>query len=94
MGIIKLEVSLPEAVQAIEEFRRHRIKAFDAIATEVKAAVSSALNQLLHSEMTVFLGKPEQSGNKRNGYQEREYARLPSASATRSASGPASEIRE
>jgi putative transposase len=74
MGIIKLEVSLPEAVQALEEFRRNRVKALEAISTEVRSAVSSAVNQLLHTEMTVFLGKPEQSGNKRNGYQEREYA--------------------
>lgn len=74
MGIIKIEVSLPEATQAIEQFRRNRLKAFDAITSEVRSAVSSAVNQLLSAEMTVFLGKSEQSGNKRNGYQEREYA--------------------
>jgi transposase-like protein len=74
MGIIKLEVNLPEAVQVIEEFLRHRVKALEAISTEVRSAVSSAVNQLLHTEMTDFLGKSEQSGNKRNGYQEREYA--------------------
>lgn len=36
MGIIKLEVSLPEAVRSIEEFKRDRMKAFEAIASEVK----------------------------------------------------------
>ena len=74
MGIIKLEVSLPEAVQAIEEFRISRIRAFEAIATEIKAAVGNAISHLLKTEMTLFLGKPEQSGNKRNGYKERDYA--------------------
>ena len=74
MGIIKLEVSLPEAVQSIEEFRRDRMKAFDAVATEVKGAVSRALGQLLQTEMTLFLGKSDQNLNKRNGYEEREYA--------------------
>lgn len=74
MGIIKLEVSLPEAVKAIEEFRKNRIRALDAIGAEIKSAVGTALNQLLKSEMTLFLGKPDQAGNKRNGYQDRDYA--------------------
>ena len=68
MGIIKIEVSLPEAAQALEEFKHNRLRAFETIATEVKSAVSSALNQLLCAEMTFFLGKPDQSGNKKNGY--------------------------
>src|SRR3989339_933921 len=74
MGIIKIEVSLPEATRAIEEFRRNRVKAFENIAIEVRGAVSGAINQLLQTEMTLFLGRPDQERNKRNGYQEREYA--------------------
>ncbi len=74
MGIIKIEVNLPEAVQAIEEFRDNRIRAFEAISTELRAAVGGAINSLLQTEMTLFLGKPDQSGNKRNGYKERDYA--------------------
>lgn len=74
MGIVKIEVSLPEATRAIEEFRRNRTKAFEALTSEVKSAVGGAINQLLHTEMTLFLGRPDQDQNKRNGYQEREYA--------------------
>ena len=74
MAIIKLQVSVPEAVKAVTEFKQNRIKALEAITTEVKAAVSSAINGLLHAEMSLFLGQPEQSDNKRNGYHEREYA--------------------
>lgn len=74
MGIIKVEVSVPEAARAIDEFRRNRIRALEAIGHEVKSAVSSTINQLLHMEMSLFLGRPDQSNNKRNGYQEREYA--------------------
>ncbi len=29
MGIIKLEVNVPEAMQALEEFKRNRLKAFE-----------------------------------------------------------------
>ena len=36
--------------------------------------MSGAINQLLQTEMTLFLGRPDQERNKRNGYQEREYA--------------------
>jgi putative transposase len=74
MGIIKVEVNLPEAVQAIEEFRKNRMRAFETITTELKEAVGTAVNTLLQTEMTLFLGKPDQSDNKRNGYKERDYA--------------------
>ena len=74
MGIIKIEVSLPEAAKAIETFKHNRLKAFETLACEVKSAVSHAMDQLLHAEMTIFLGQPDQVGNKRNGYEEREYA--------------------
>lgn len=74
MAIIKLQVSVPEAVKAITEFKQNRVKALEAITAEVKAAVSSAFNGLLHAEMSLFLGQPEQGDNKRNGYKDREYA--------------------
>ena len=45
MGIIKIEVSLPEAVRAIEEFRNNRVRAFEAIAHDVRGAVGGAINQ-------------------------------------------------
>ena len=51
MGIIKVEVNLPEAVQAIEEFRKNRAKAFESIATELKQAVGGAIEVLLQTEI-------------------------------------------
>lgn len=74
VGIIKIEVSLPEAARAIEEFRRNRVRAFEAITNEVRGAVGGMISQLLRAEMTVFLGRPDQQANKRNGYREREFA--------------------
>lgn len=74
MGIIKFEVNLAEASQAIGEFKQSRMKAFESIALEVKRAVSTGINQLLHAEMALFLGKPEETSNKRNGFKDRQYA--------------------
>lgn len=73
MGIIKVEVNLGELSQRLEEFRRNRIRAFETITQDVRAAVGHTINQLLHAEMEIFLGNPDQAGNKRNGYTEREY---------------------
>jgi len=72
MGIIKVEVNISEVATAIEEFRANRKRALEHFSGEVRQAVSEAFNRLLHTEMTLFLGKSV--GNKRNGYREREYA--------------------
>src|SRR5271156_5829627 len=74
MGIVKIEVKIPELTKALEEFKQNRLRSLEFITSEVKSAVSSTLNQLLHAEMALFLGSPDQDDNKRNGYQEREYA--------------------
>lgn len=73
MGIIKVELNLSELHQALEGFRRNRLKAFESLTREVRLAVSQMFNQLLSAEISLFLGKPDQTGNKRNGYEERSY---------------------
>ena len=73
MGIIKVEVNLSELTSQLEEFRRNRLKAFEAITHDLRSAVSNTMNQLLKAEMEIFLGKPDQTGNKKNCYTEREY---------------------
>jgi transposase-like protein len=74
MGIIKIEVKVPELVKAIEEFKNNRKKALEVISTEVREGVSEFFGSLLNTEMEIFLGQPDQAGNKRNGYETREYA--------------------
>jgi putative transposase len=74
MAIIKLQVSMPEAVKAVADFKQNRVKALQSITAEVKSAVSTIFNGLLHAEMSIFLGQPDQADNKRNGYEDREYA--------------------
>lgn len=74
MGMIKIEVKVPEIVKTLENFKANRLAALDALSSEIQSSVSDLVNRLLHTEMEVFLGQPNQSSNKRNGYEEREYA--------------------
>jgi putative transposase len=74
MAIIQVKISVEEAVKAVSRFKQNRIKMLEALTEEVKTAVGSAINSILHAEMNIFLGEPEQADNKRNGYKDREYA--------------------
>jgi len=74
MGIIKIEVKIPELKRALEEFKRNRLRSLEMVTLEIKDAVGNTFNQLLKAEMTLFLGQADQLDNKRNGYATREYA--------------------
>ena len=74
MGIIKIEVKVPELVQALEMFKENRVAALESLTTDIREGVSGFFNSLLQTEMEIFLGRPDQKLNKRNGYQVREYA--------------------
>ena len=74
MGIIKVEVNLPELREAITGLGQGRQKFFQLLNTELKTAVVHAIEQVLDSEIAVFLGKDNEKGNKRNGYRIRNYA--------------------
>ena len=74
MSIIKVEIRLREIPAAIEAFRKGRKNALDLFSDEIRRAVSSGFNQLMNTEIDLFLGNEAQSDNKRNGYQpERDY---------------------
>lgn len=74
MGIIKVEINFPELKQAITELKQGRNRFFELLSGEIKTAATHAIEQVILSELTVFLGKPSESDNKRNGYEVREYA--------------------
>src|SRR6185312_12311460 len=73
MSIIKLEVKLPEAQKAIKQFAENRLQAFESFTQDIKRVAETAINNLLNAEIDFFLGKPEEDGNKRNGYTEKDY---------------------
>ena len=49
MGIIKIEVKVPELVKAIEEFKSNRKKALETISTEVREGVRDIFNSMLNT---------------------------------------------
>lgn len=74
MGIVKVEIKVAELTKVLEHFRDNRLNTLELLGQEVKQSVSNLFNQLLNAEMTLFLGEADQQGNKRNGYEDREYA--------------------
>ncbi len=73
MSIVKFQISVPEAVKAISQFKENRIKAFEHLSEEIRLTFEGAINQLLSLEMELFLGKADQADNKKNGHKERDY---------------------
>ena len=74
MSIIKVEINFPEVVNAIQKFKDNRLKALEELSNGIKTSVSDAINELLNSEMTFYLGQQDQQDNKRNGHKDRTYA--------------------
>jgi putative transposase len=74
MGIIKVEIKIPELRRALEAFKTNRMSALEMLVTEIKDSAAGTFNQLLNAEMTLFLGSAEESENKRNGFEIRDYA--------------------
>jgi putative transposase len=74
MGIIKIEIKVPELVKAVESFKENRQKAFEEISCEVRRSVSSIFNQILQAEFELFLGQSDPSLTKKNGFTERDFS--------------------
>ena len=73
MAIIKIEISVPEAVKALKKFKKNRSQALDEVSKSIRDSVTSAINELMNAEMNLYLGQPDQSENKRNGYKIKSY---------------------
>lgn len=47
MGIIKIDVKVPELVQALEMFKENRVAALESLTTDIREGVSRFFNSLL-----------------------------------------------
>jgi putative transposase len=72
--VFAVQLSLPEARGALEAFAANRLEALEAFSRAVRLAVADGLNQLMNAEMSVFLGKNDPQGNRRNGHTLRQYS--------------------
>ncbi len=73
MSIVKFQISIPEAVKAISQFKDNRLKAFSQVSEDLRSTAEETINQLLNLEMSLFLGEADQSDNMRNGFKERDF---------------------
>jgi putative transposase len=73
MSIIKVEISVPEAVKAVQRFKENRTQALNELTNEIKVSFKKTIDTILDTEMTLFLGEADQQDNKRNGYKEKDY---------------------
>lgn len=73
LSVVRFEVNVPELRAVVEAFAKNRVQAFETLVWEARKSVSDVLSQAMNAEMTLFLGRPEESGNKRNGFEERDY---------------------
>ena len=71
MEMIEMKINFPEVRKKWNELKGHRGKFFEIITKEVKRVTGNVINDILNSEMAIFLGKPEEIKNKRNGFEER-----------------------
>jgi len=73
LSIVKFEFSVPELKKTVELFAHNRLAAFESVVVESRRSVEDFLNQVMNTEMTLFLGQVDQADNKRNGYEHRDY---------------------
>jgi len=74
MGIVKVEIKIPELVKAVETFKDNNQRLFETITGEIKSSVVNCLNKLLDAEIDIFLGQADQSNNKKNGNYEKDFS--------------------
>lgn len=72
-SFVRVEVSVPAARAALAAFAKDRMQALDTLTRHLRESVSAALNDLLNVEMSLFLGQPDEAGNKGNGTRTRCY---------------------
>ena len=73
MGFLKVEINIPELKGVIDSFKGNRLQALESLHQDFKDSVTNTFNQLLSTEMTLFLGQKDQKDNKRNGYEVKDY---------------------
>lgn len=72
-SLVRIDVNVSAAREMVELFAKDRLVAFDHLTRDLRHSVARGLNEILSCEMSLFLGRPDQVDNKRNGVRVREY---------------------
>ena len=75
---MKMEITVPEALEIINQIRKQPESLFEMIRSEIKESVGHYLTELMETEMTGFLGRGryqriEKKSNHRNGSYPRRF---------------------
>lgn len=72
-GLMKLVVRIADVVALAKRFEAAPAEAMREVVQHARDAVRVALEKVMDAEIELFLGRPEEEGNKRNGYVRRSY---------------------
>jgi putative transposase len=72
--LMKVVVKVGDVVELIRRFEASPAEAMSEVVAQFRRAASSTLEQLMETELALFLGQPAETENKRNGYSVRSFA--------------------
>ena len=73
-SLMKIAIKVRDVVALAVQFEASPVEAMRELVTEMRHAVSDALEQVMEAEIDLFLGRHPSGGNKRNGYAVRTFA--------------------
>src|SRR5258708_3336487 len=72
-GLMKIVVRVADVVALAKRFEESPVLAMREVVAQMRDGVREALERVMKAELEVFLGRGEESGNKRNGFVSRTF---------------------
>jgi len=72
-GLMKIVVRIAAVVGLVKRFEEAPATAMREVVEQAREAVRDMLERVMETEVELFLGRPEEAGNKRNGYVTRSF---------------------
>jgi len=72
--LMKIVVRLGDVVELVKRFEASPAEAMMEVMAQFREAAGTTLEQLMETEIALFLGQPAEVANKRNGYTVRSFA--------------------
>lgn len=72
-SFMKIVVRVEDVVELVRKFEQSPTLAMREVVEHAREGFRDALEHVMRAEIELFLGKPEEAGNKRNGYVSRSF---------------------